>query len=262
MNCLAKVAEYVKSAKPGALFNVGDVKRKMEAGNATSYDRQLIKNYLNMAAKFGVLSKRDAEWPDDSESYMKVDIFSVGAALVLEDVANFLFDEARHGPPFTAKDAASKIMGVGYDEIENETLMAIEHYLNIAFQFEILEILPDGAYMVKVTDSDPEQQLGDEDDRPVQHRQLSDTDEADEQTVPAISLRIAMEDRHLHEDEVRWVVNDYQELGVKIHDQFFWLQDGESKIYRPGTGPKKWRYQNKSNDDDNWRVFPNIGNKE
>jgi hypothetical protein len=253
MNCLAKVAEYVKSAKPGASFKVGDVK------SANRCDPQLVKNYLNMAVKFGVLTKHDAEYPDDSESYRKADVFFVGGEF-LEDVANFLFDEAHLGP-FTAKDAASTIMGVGFDEIEDETLMVVERYLNVALQFEILEILPDGAYMLKVTDSNPEKQLGDEDDRPVQHRQLSDTDEAD-QPVPGIALRISVEDRRLNEDEVRWVVNDYQELGVKIHDQFFWLQDGESKIYLSGTGPKKWRYQNMSNDEGNWRIFPTIGNQE
>lgn len=46
--------------------------------------------------------------------------------------------------------------------------------------------------------------------------------------------------------EVQWVVNDSTELGVKIHDQFFFMYRGRSLVYPTGkyeTGdPRKWRH--------------------
>ena len=54
-----------------------------------------------------------------------------------------------------------------------------------------------------------------------------------------------MSDRELTKDDVRWVVNDNAELGVKIGDQFFWLYKGESLVYEDATHddgkPMMWR---------------------
>ena len=35
-------------------------------------------------------------------------------------------------------------------------------------------------------------------------------------------------------DDVKWVVNDSYELGVRIGDQFFWLYKGGSLVYEDG----------------------------